>query len=559
MRYLILGALLGGAVSGHLSAEGQTHKVAKQGQVVRAVGIYEWTGDMAKPTASRLIPVSVFIEGKYEDAGVYLERPIPFALLPGNVYELQQAGIGKGSLDLVYAKHLEAIDDKSGATEFDDGWFGYGSYMAPTPPRKKQTALKASKTLPVIQTGADPDKPHFSNKSSDSSGSGSSNSDADRPTMKRNSPTGSGSGSSAGSSQSGTASVTPAGDPADDPDRPTMKRRNSDTSTNGSDNGAASSTGSSAGTGSGSGSSAGTSSASTGSTSADDPDRPTMKRSSSGTTADSSSGNGSSGSPADDPDRPTLKRRTPEEAQKAKQSATNVDSVTGMGSSLNDDPDRPSLHHGKPANAMTESDLPKLTGVPSNLHQMVAVSDAENREAHDFSRPWDSPEEQADILKKMQAMAQAKLATYGAAKKDAAAAAKPAPKTVAVSKTRKPPTPAEVPLLDESVKGYTLSYGGDATYVYMAHTDGTGASLRYVTVVAQMDGLGNLKPAIQSVTDAAHLDRSPQLKFVDVVDVEASNRASLLFELRGQNSRQFGIYRLIAGQADQTFLTGSTQ
>jgi hypothetical protein len=35
----------------------QTHKVAAPENVVRAVGIYEWTGDMAKPTASRLIPI----------------------------------------------------------------------------------------------------------------------------------------------------------------------------------------------------------------------------------------------------------------------------------------------------------------------------------------------------------------------------------------------------------------------------------------------------------------------------------------------------------------------
>jgi hypothetical protein len=41
----------------------QTHKVASAKAVVRAVGVYEWTGDMAKPVASRLIPVSLFIDG----------------------------------------------------------------------------------------------------------------------------------------------------------------------------------------------------------------------------------------------------------------------------------------------------------------------------------------------------------------------------------------------------------------------------------------------------------------------------------------------------------------
>ena len=99
--------------------------------------------------------------------------------------------------------------------------------------------------------------------------------------------------------------------------------------------------------------------------------------------------------------------------------------------------------------------------------------------------------------------------------------------------------PTPVTLLDEELKGYTLSYGGAATYVYSAHTAGTGADLRYVTVVAQADALGELKPAMQSVTDAAHLDRAPWMRFVDVVDVEASNRASMLFEMRGQSSRQF--------------------
>jgi hypothetical protein len=49
------------------------------------------------------------------------------------------------------------------------------------------------------------------------------------------------------------------------------------------------------------------------------------------------------------------------------------------------------------------------------------------------------------------------------------------------------------------------------------------------------------------------------MRLVDAVDAEASNRASLLFELRAQNSRQFALYRVIGTRAEQTFLTGSTQ
>ena len=69
--------------------------------------------------------------------------------------------------------------------------------------------------------------------------------------------------------------------------------------------------------------------------------------------------------------------------------------------------------------------------------------------------------------------------------------------------------------------------------------------------------MGELKIALASVTDAAHLDRTPWMRLVDVVDVEASNRASLLFELRGQSSRQFALYRVIAAKSEQIFPEGN--
>ena len=212
---------------------------------------------------------------------------------------------------------------------------------------------------------------------------------------------------------------------------------------------------------------------------------------------------------------------------------------------------------------MTDADLPPLKGVPTNLHQSVAVSDAVNRDPHPFNLEWDDENQHQAILKKMQAFAQAQLAAYGKPPATAApASATPAKKTAPTTHTatRKPaaPPPAQ-PLLDEELRAYTLSYGGAPTYVYTANTGGTGAQLRYVTIVAQADGMGELKPAIQSVTDAAHLDRTPRMNFVDVVDAEASNRASLLFELRSKDARQFALYRVIASHPEQIFLTGTTQ
>jgi hypothetical protein len=577
MRDLFLRAILGAAALASCSAWGQMHKVAKPEQVVRAVGVYEWTGDMAKPTASRLIPVSIFIEGKLEDAGVYVARPVPFALLSGNVYELQSAGIDRGFLDLAYARHIQTTD---GA--FDDGWFGYGS-VKPLAATKKSVALRPSKTLPVLvsskesstnsnrpqlqtktsgdSTSAGSDQSKSASKPETSAGAGSSSAsadDPDRPTLKRHEGSEDTTASSSGNTSSDTASTkgtsstttdtastkSTGSTPADDPDRPTLKRHQGSEDTTDSSGSTTTDT---------------ASTKSTGSTPADDPDRPTMKRRSSDNSTDTTaSTTGTGNTPADDPDRPTLKRHSPEDAKKAKSGQNDVVMATGTGS-LNDDPDRPNLHHGKPTRAMTETDLPKLVGLPPDLHQMVAVSDAANRDPHEFTRDWQDEAERATVLQKMQGMARAQLASYGS---PSAPATAPAVKKTSATRSHHATSPAVAapePLLDEELKAYTLSYGGAATYVYTAHTAGTGAKLRYVTVVAQADGLGELKPAMQSTTDAAHFDRTPRMKFVDVVDAEASNRASLLFELRGQSARQFALYRVIAARSEQIFLTGTTQ
>ena len=476
----LAGALaIAASAVGHAGA--QTHKVAAPETVVRAVGVYEWTGDMAKPTAHRLIPVSIFIDGKLRDAAVYLARPIPFSLESGNVYELQKAGTSLGTLDIIFSRHMVAAET---TTAWDDGWFGYGKFVPPGTPKK--STLKPSKTLAAINAvGDDPDKPHFSNRSA-APGSG-------------------------GSAAPTPGSSAPSSTPADDPDRPTMHRR-SDSSD---------------------------------------------KTASTGGTGDA---------PSDDPDRPTLRRRSGDQQSSAAKG--DQGSVSPVVNSLNDDPNRPMLHRGKPESALNEGDLPKLSGLPvdQDLHQMAAVSDATNRPPHDFSRAWDDEEEHQAILTKLQTAARAQLATYEAANTVAPPPTPPpAPDPHRPgSKLRRgvaketPPPPPEA-LVDEKLTGYTLSYGGDATFVYSAHTDGLGGALRFVTLVAQLNTQGEPVVALTNVTDATHLDRTPRMRLVDAVDAEASNRASLLFELRAQNSRQFALYRVISARADQIFLTGSTQ
>lgn len=461
----------------------QTHKVTNPETVVRAVAVYEWTGDMSKPGAMRLIPVSLFINSKYEDADVYQARPVPFALESGNLYEIDKAGVPVGTLSIAFSKHL--IASSTAATTYDDGWFGYGKFLPPAPP--KPSDLKPVAHVAKINglDDQDDDRPHFSSRSA-APGSG--------------------------------GAATPVG---------------------------------------------GVSPAPSAQTPGDDPDRPTLHRSGSGSSADA-------GVPPDvnDPDRPTLKKHPTDARAGAVQ-----DDVAPI-AALND-PNRPTLHRGKPINALNEDDLPRLTGLPpeKDLQQRAAVSDAKDRPQHDFARPWEGDDEHKAILSRMEDEARQQLAAYEAANgvKPAAPAPAAKPATTAAhkatttathrttTKTAPAPPPPPEALQDEELMGYELSYGGQPTFVYHAHTDGTNGTIRYVTLVAQTDGAGNPQFALKNVTDADHLDRTPRMRLVDAVDADASNRASLLFELRAQNSRQFALYRVIGGRAEQTFATGSTQ
>jgi hypothetical protein len=531
-------------------AVAQTHYVKKPETVVRAVGVYEWTGDLAKPTASRLIPVTIFIDGKLEDAGVYLARPVPMALETGTVFELDQAGVPKGMLDLAFARHLQATDS-TGSTLYDDGWFGYGTYTGPARPTILANKGKVRQTKAAVQSSiADSSRPHFAGKSPATTGDSSTTTpaaDPNRPTMKR----------ADGSSSDSTTSAGNASTPVSDPDRPTLSRRDGSSSSSTTDT---TSTGTTA------------AAAPPASTTDDDPDRPTMIRRSPSNTPDSTSSTGTS-NPPDDPDRPTLKKRTPAE-QKAARKSADESSVSAVGS-LNDDPNRPTIKRGKPAHSLNDDDLPKLVGLPVDLQQMVAVSDAVNRPEHDFARPWESDEERTHTLAQLEDLARAKLKAYQALTqpapaptpaKPAAAAAKTAPaaKTPPTTsnrvhkKTTPPPPLPPLPLADETLKAYTLSYGGAPTYAFSASSQ-SGDVVDYVTIVAQADANRELKIALDSETDSKHLDRTPRLRLVDVVDAQASNRASLLFELRAQNSRSFALYRVIGEQAEQIFSTGSTQ
>lgn len=450
---LLLGSSLALSLGSSLAA--QTHKVAAPERVTRAVGVYEFTGELPKPNAARLVPVTLFINGHLEDAGAYLSRPAPFALQTGDIYSIERAGNSIGTLDLDVARNIvtrrSATDDAPLTA-----WYGYGRFAGPTPTAPPKLSKAATPGKIVSTSGAE-----------------------------------------------------------DNEDRPTLLRR---------EDAAPSST------------------------------------------ARGKVGTGPAAnipSPYDDPERPTLRHRDPVDPNSAEAKHKREKPggyVSGPATSLNDDPNRPSLHRGVPAAQVAAS---QLEGAPpvGALHQLVAVSDPANREPHLFTREWESAAEHTQALADLETVARNRIGKYIAANHFATvtAATRPALHTAPVRTAARKATAMPVALNGENLRAYTLSYGGLPTFVYTAVSPIANDGAVYLTLVAQRLPSGELQVELASVTDAAHLDRVPWMRPIDAVDADGSNRASLLFELRAQSSRQFALYRLVTAQAEQTFLSGILQ
>ncbi|MGD0546380.1 MAG: hypothetical protein ABR991_00960 [Terracidiphilus sp.] len=267
-----------------------------------------------------------------------------------------------------------------------------------------------------------------------------------------------------------------------------------------------------------------------------DPDRPTLHK------KDSSDSTASGSAPPDDPDRPVLKKAK----KKPPEDVGRVDTLPDL-----TDPDRPRLKRGKPNGNGLEV-LPSLMGLPADMQQSVAVSDAKSRPEHPWTYSWANPDDETSMKTALEEIARKALGLnpppVPAPKKTARKNAKPT--------TQVPPPPPPATLMDENFHVFELTYGSGATLVLTARTDAPLAEQKFVTLIAQPDLYGNLLVLLKYVASGAHLDETPRMRLIDAVDVLADNRGELLFELRGATQRQFALYRVLRGQAERLFITG---
>ena len=242
-KMLTLGTLIAGiSIPSHAQYVGRVDSGnPSKTPPLRATAVLEYTGDVTKPVASRLVPVAVWDGQTYQPGGLYMAQPVPITVLSGTQYQLEVAGVPKGFFD------VKAAADVSGS------WIATGAYEKPVSP--KTAKLRASRRPPQVIHDAnyDDDKPHFAHTPTETksdSGSTASNApavDPDRPQLHKRtdsgSNTGSGSDSSgnSGSSSTNSSASTNSNAPANsnappvDSDRPTL-HRHSDSNPN--DNGA---------------------------------------------------------------------------------------------------------------------------------------------------------------------------------------------------------------------------------------------------------------------------------------------------------------------------------
>ena len=156
-----------------------TTKKAKRGP--RAIAVVEFMPN----GAMRLVPIALWIEGRYYDASQYGANPEPMAIEPQTVYEAQSLGEPTGTFTITEPRQVNG------------NWVADGTWRPELPMDAKIAAQAAKAKTPskVVLTGdADDGRPVLkrapgsSGESNTSQPAPASNTDPDRPVMKKPPP-----------------------------------------------------------------------------------------------------------------------------------------------------------------------------------------------------------------------------------------------------------------------------------------------------------------------------------------------------------------------------------
>jgi hypothetical protein len=495
-----------------------TSKKTKRGP--RAIAVVEFlpNGKM------RLVPVALWIEGKYYDASLYGANPEPMALEPETVYEAQSFGEPTGTFTITAPRQV------NGAWVADGNWKPQLAMDADVKAKAAKEAAQKSKDAPshAVLTG-DPDSGRPVLKRAPGSGGDSGSSGQTAPSG------GSGSSSSGSSSSKGTTS-------SPDSDRPVMKRPASDSSgkpTLGPSDDDSSSGSSAAGSSSGGSS---------------DPNRPVMKRPA------SSSATSQTQVDDHDPDRPVMKRPASTTASDSASagSSTGSGGVTQAAAASNDsDPNRPTLSRTKtykpvadsssdtvPSKSSATASSTTATAAAKSLRAYPAISDAGTYESRPLIYTMSSGERQGFEQAALK-VAMDEIRSYA-------------------SKHNGPAIPKAATITDYDARAFDLEYSSSPTVVLSVKLPVAGAKGQppdftyFATIVARIDINDQAQKIFSMVSDSKHLDAYPRMELIDAIDADANGRGDLLFRQYSDVGITYGLYRVSPYQIEKIFEGGSS-
>lgn len=493
-------------------------KKTKKEKEPRAVGLLQ----LNSKGKGALIPVAILIDGKFYDASAYKADPVPMALEGGTVYEVERAGESQGLFTVRGALHNTNPDSTS-------PWVGAGSYVLNGATVAKTTHRAEDK--PIGLDNSD-DAPPRLTRGRESQSTSTAPADASAGST-------SGGATGAGSGSAGKPGTIPPGSP----------------SGNGASGG-----GDSRKDGQKASSSASTSSPS------DKAGEPSAKGQTQSTTPGQAAPRQSSQAPANQ----APANQGPAGQGSASQASTAQVSA-GQGEAAGQGAAnyyRPALRRGKPteeapddAEDETVTKADKATpaaggGAPDPLQLVPAISDAGGPEPQSYKFFWKEGDED-ERRKQMLGLAGDDVLNYVSNREKGIIPAKPAVKAsgvkarTAVHKSAKQQEPVfenvqfrafDVWKNDQPV----MILSADARLPSTAPAVTTLPELYNVTIVARTDIYGNVRKLYSGVTDKFHLDVTPRLELIDVVDADGDGRGELLFRETNDAGSGYLIYRATA-------------
>jgi hypothetical protein len=465
----------------------------------RAVGVLQLTAS-GKAT---LVPIAILVEGKFYDASVYKAEPVPMALESGTVYEAEQAGESLGLFTVGGVLH----NNTAGSLH---PWMGAGSYLpngaeAPSSRRRAEDVpvgmdSTASDEPPRLTRGK-ASKPAASNQtpasgSSTPAANGSSEKPGDKPgtatpPASSQPPSGSSSGSPAGAS-TGQDTKKPVQTPATAQTSPAQAAP------------------------------AQTSSDQNSSQTSDNYYRPTLRRG-----------------------KPT--QSAPQEDETAPAGKPSTDGSKTDGSKPGES------KTGKPGS-------PAAAAAAEPVQLVPAISDAGGPDPRPYKFFWKTGEEQ-DRRDQMLALAADEVRAYANALARNRIPAKPAAPKPAPAGRKGPPKPPPQPVFENmQFRTFDVWVNNQPVMILSAEAHfppAPGADAppeQYsITLVARTDIYGNLRKLYSGVTDKFHLDVTPRLDLIDVVDADGDGRGELLFRETSDAGSGYVIYRASADKLTKIF------